>query len=83
VTTPWIESESYVGACSSDNDAHVLQISPVGGAPVLHAVPDASWGLHLTDANIALGNLTDDVAAEAKAWLKKNGSSKKQRPARS
>jgi hypothetical protein len=46
-------------------------------------VPDASWGLHLTDANIALGNLTDDVALEAKAWLKKNGSSKKQRPARS
>ena len=45
-----------------DNNAHVLQISPVGGAPTLHAVPDATWGLHLVDANIALGNLTDDVA---------------------
>ena len=55
------------------NNAHVLQISPVGGAPTLHPVPDATWGLHLVDANIALGNLTDDVAREAKAWLKKNG----------
>jgi hypothetical protein len=72
VTTPWIQSEGYVGACSSDNNAHVLQISPVGGAPLLHAVPDATWGLHLTDANIALGNLTDDVARQGKAWLKQN-----------
>ena len=55
----------------------------VARRPGAARVPDATWGLHLTDANIALGNLTDDVAVEAKAWLKKNGSSKKQRPARS
>ena len=36
---------------------NVLQITPQGGAPTLHALPDATWGLHLTDANIALGNL--------------------------
>jgi len=29
------------------------------------------------DANIALGNLTDDVAVEAKAWLKKDAKRKK------
>jgi DUF3089 family protein len=73
VTTPWIQSQSYTGACDSSNDADVLQISPIDGAPVLHPVPDQTWGLHLVDANIALGNLTDDVAAAAHAWRKSNG----------
>ena len=68
-TTPWIQAQAYTGACDASNNAHVLQISPVGGAPTLHAVPDATWGLHLVDANIALGNLTDDVARQAKFWL--------------
>jgi Protein of unknown function (DUF3089) len=72
-TTPWFQAQGYVGACDSSNDAHVLQISPVGGAPTLNPVPDQTWGLHLVDANIALGNLTDDIARQAKAWLKKNG----------
>ncbi len=71
-TTPWFQAQGYVGGCSADNSAHVLQITPTGGAPALHAIPDASWGLHLVDANIALGNLTDDVAVEAKAWARAN-----------
>jgi Protein of unknown function (DUF3089) len=78
-TTPWFQAQGYVGACDSSNDADVLQISPVGGAPSLNPVPDATWGLHLVDANIALGNLTDLVAREGKAWLKAKGSSKKDR----
>jgi Protein of unknown function (DUF3089) len=72
VTTPWIESEAYLGACSSADNANVLQISPVGGAPTLRAVPDAGWGLHLADANIALGNLTNVVARQAKVWSREN-----------
>lgn len=71
-TTPWFQAQGYTGACSADNNAHVLQIAPIGGAPALHATPDQTWGLHLVDANIALGNLTDDVGIEAKAWLKRN-----------
>ncbi|HEY7267172.1 MAG TPA: DUF3089 domain-containing protein [Solirubrobacterales bacterium] len=77
VSTPWFQFQGYTGACDSANDAHVLQIAPVGGFPLLHAIPDASWGLHLVDANIALGNLTDDVAREGKAWLKANTKPKK------
>src|SRR5262249_14279708 len=72
-TTPWFQAQAYSGGCSAANNAHVLQISPVGGAPALHAIPDQTWGLHLVDGNIALGNLVQDVATEAKAWLKKNG----------
>ncbi len=75
-TTPWFQVQGYTGACDAANNAHVLQISPVAGAPTLNAVPDATWGLHLVDANIALGNLTDDVAVEAKAWLKANSKRK-------
>jgi Protein of unknown function (DUF3089) len=75
-TTPWFQVQGYTGACDAANNAHVLQISPVAGAPTLNAVPDATWGLHLVDANIALGNLTDDVAVEAKAWLKANSKPK-------
>jgi hypothetical protein len=75
-TTPWFQVQGYTGACDAGNNAHVLQISPVAGAPTLNAVPDATWGLHLVDANIALGNLTDDVAIEAKAWLKANSKAK-------
>ena len=78
-TTPWFQVQGYNGACDSSNDADVLQISSVGGAPTLNPVPDATWGLHLVDANIALGNLTDDTAVEAKAWLRANTKQKKPR----
>ena len=58
VSTPWVETpNSYRAHCSSEGGANVLQISSLGGAPVLKALPDATWGLHLADANIALGNL--------------------------
>jgi len=79
VTTPWFQVQGYNGGCDAANNAHVLQISPVGGAPTLNPVPDPTWGLHLVDANIALGNLTADVSREAKAWRKKNTRPKKKR----
>jgi Protein of unknown function (DUF3089) len=78
-TTPWFQAQAYTGACDSSNDADVLQIAPIDGAPTLHPVPDATWGLHLVDANIALGNLTNDTAVEAKAWLRANNKPKKKR----
>lgn len=31
--------------------------------------PSADWGLHLIDANLAMGNLVDVVGAETKTWL--------------
>jgi hypothetical protein len=75
-TTPWFQALAYTGACDSSNDADVLQISPIDGAPTLHAVPDAAWGLHLVDANIALGNLTDETVREAQAWESANAKPK-------
>jgi Protein of unknown function (DUF3089) len=71
-TTAWISfPKAYSARCSSDDGADVLQITPAGGAPKLNAVPDAGWGLHLTDANIALGELSDLVRRQAANWLKR------------
>jgi Protein of unknown function (DUF3089) len=61
---------SYSARCSNADDASVLQVSPRSGAPVLNPVPAPNWGLHLTDANIALGNLADLVRRQARNYLR-------------
>ena len=37
--------------------ANVLMLEPIGSSRRLNPSPDPSWGLHLADANIALGDL--------------------------
>jgi hypothetical protein len=64
VSTPWVQTVSYTGACSSADNANVLQISALPGAQTLNPVP-ASWGLHLVDANIALGDLVQTVRVQS------------------
>ncbi|MGH2894867.1 MAG: DUF3089 domain-containing protein [Solirubrobacteraceae bacterium] len=68
-STPWVSLPGvYRARCSSAGGANVLEISPLGGAPTPQPVPDATWGLHLVDANIALGNLISVVHSEANAY---------------
>jgi hypothetical protein len=43
-------------------------VTPFGVAPLLNPSPDATWGLHLVDANIALGDLVDIVHHQAIQW---------------
>jgi hypothetical protein len=75
VPTPPTTYVEYRGAfsatCSSAGGARTLQVSPRSGAPVLRPVPDATWGLHLLDGNIALGDLADLSASQAKAYAKR------------
>jgi hypothetical protein len=67
-STPWIEAPgSYRAHCSS-GAAHALEVTPRAGAPTPKPSPDPTWGLHLTDANIALGNLTELVGEQAAAF---------------
>jgi Protein of unknown function (DUF3089) len=61
---------SYSAHCSNADNASVLQVTPLGGAPRLNPVPAANWGLHLTDGNIALGNLADLVRRQARNYLR-------------
>jgi hypothetical protein len=62
---------SYSARCSNAGGANVLQVSPHGGAPALNPVPAPNWGLHLKDANIALGNLADLVRRQARNYLRR------------
>jgi hypothetical protein len=69
--TVWVqEPGAYHAACSSANNAHVLQITPLGGAQTAHPSPDVTWGLHLLDAQIELGNLINLVKTEAATYAK-------------
>jgi hypothetical protein len=73
VSTTWIEApDAYQSECANTDGADVLQISPLNGAPVPNPVPDANWGLHLTDANIALGDLVGLVVKQARAYEAKH-----------
>jgi hypothetical protein len=67
--TPFIALPgAYRAHCSTAAGANVLQIAPHAGAPVAKPSPDPTWGLHLVDANIALGNLLQIVSSEARAY---------------
>ena len=61
--TPWATFPNGVSArCSRAGGANVLRVTPLGsGFGQVTPLPDASWGLHLVDANIALGDLADLV----------------------
>ncbi len=71
VSTPWVTyPDQFTGECTSANGASWLQITPVAGTSQL-VLTDAlgpQWGLHLYDANIALGNLVSIVGTEARAY---------------
>ena len=70
-STVWsTEPGSYRAQCSSANNANVLQIKAMGGAKTPKPSPTPEWGLHLLDANVALGNLIAIVKFEAAAFVK-------------
>ena len=61
-TTPWLSlPDHYTARCETDGGATVLRVTPRPGALPLVPVPDASWGLHQVEFNLALGSLTDLV----------------------
>ena len=75
VTTPWVSQPGlYTGQCKYENGASWLQVSgPVHpGDPrrIVMQTIGPSWGLHLVDVNIALGNLVSLVGDEARAYAR-------------
>ena len=68
--TPWLSpTDHYTGRCEWSNGAHVMMLSPVGSAKKLDPSPDATWGTHLVDVNVALDNLITIVGDQTQAWL--------------
>jgi hypothetical protein len=69
-TTVWTEEPgAYSAQCISSQGASVLQVAPLGGAQTPVPSPDPTWGLHLLDANVELGNLLSVVRHEAAAYV--------------
>ena len=65
--TPWVEPpDRYTGACIESNGANFLYLGKLGNARDLNPIPDATWGLHLGDVNLALGNLVDLVGGQSR-----------------
>jgi hypothetical protein len=69
VSTPWVSFPGlYTARCETIGGATTLQITPTGvpgdPRPLVAATLGPSWGYHVDDVNLALGNLVADVARE-------------------
>jgi hypothetical protein len=71
-TVWWSTPGAYSARCETLNGATVLEISARHGAPTPNPSPTPMWGLHLLDANIALGNLLTIVKSQAAAFAAKS-----------
>jgi len=60
----------YTGTCESKAGATWLQVTARAGdsRPVVKPLLGPTWGLHVDDVNLALGNLVNDVTAEETAY---------------
>jgi hypothetical protein len=73
--TPWVRYPGrYTAKCESKNGATWLQISDIAdssGQPgpfQISPILGPTWGLHIEDVNIALGDLVDLVRSQAAAY---------------
>jgi Protein of unknown function (DUF3089) len=70
LTTPWVTFPGlYAAQCKSEGGATWLQVDsmarPADTRPLVKETLGPTWGLHLVDVNIALGNLVDDLQQQA------------------
>ena len=71
LATLWVEQrELYSTRCVTSNGANVLMVTSKTSQKPLNPSPDATWGLHLGDMNIVLGNLLALAKSQGAAWKK-------------
>jgi hypothetical protein len=71
VKTPWVNyPDLYSAGCEQADGASWLQVDTltVAGRPVVTESLGPTWGYHLDDINLALGNLVNDVRTEEAAF---------------
>ena len=71
LTTPWVTYPGlYTASCEHAGDATWLNVgtTDVAGRPVVSESLGPTWGYHLDDVNLALGNLVNDVKVEENAY---------------
>jgi hypothetical protein len=71
--TPWVESlDQYSAHCQYTGGISWLQVNVIPHAgdtrPAVTQTLGPTWGLHLDDVNLALGNLVSLVKSQAKAY---------------
>lgn len=71
---PWVTfPRQYSGQCESRDGANWLQVTadatPGDRRTPIHSTLPPTWGLHLVDVNIALGNLVTLVRSESASYL--------------
>ncbi len=73
VRTPWLRpAGAYTARCENAGGANVLRVRRVGGARDLVPQPDRTWGLHLADINLAVGDLVEIIGRQSARWLDRN-----------
>lgn len=73
IATPWVTyPDLYSATCEHRAGATWLQVTPLKHAgdtrPLVQETLGPTWGYHLEDINLALGNLIVDVARDETAW---------------
>jgi hypothetical protein len=80
ITTPYVSVPGLLTAqCVSNEKGSYLEVTvhgnpadartdEISGDVVANGQVNASWGLHLIDVNVAMGNLVDIVSKQAKAF---------------
>ena len=82
VTTPFVSTPGFVSAqCVSDEHGTYLSVTAhpgpgprtnlITGDVINAGAVQKDWGLHLIDANLAMGDLVDLVGAESATYLAK------------
>lgn len=70
--TPWVAVPRGVRArCSKAGGASVLRVTPLGDAFTTTPLPDATWGVHLVDANVALGDIANLVRRQIARYARR------------
>ncbi len=68
-TTECVHEADHVYLKATFNaDPNDARIDDPGNDVMAQGKPDPNWGLHLVDANIAMGDLVDVVGKQAAAW---------------
>jgi hypothetical protein len=71
VPTPWLKfTGQYSAQCVNEDGSNSLRVKALGGARELTPSPDPTWGLHLSDVNLPLGDLTDLVLRQVAATIR-------------
>jgi hypothetical protein len=72
VDTPWLRPPGrYDAKCTTADGASFLKVDALGGARAPTPTPAPTWGYHLGDMNLAMGNLTSIVAKQAASYSRR------------